>query len=72
MSKSRIAMAAVVSQALVFLEKAWLGLILFGGVEVLGSFDVVAGEVRAALESLVERWTVKEDMEANEWMRVQR
>ena len=27
--------------------------------------------MRAALGSLVERWTVKEDMEADEWMRVE-
>ena len=65
-------MAAVARQALTFMEQAWLGLRLFGGVEVLGLFDVVAGEVQAALESLVERWTVKEDMEADEWMRVER
>ena len=46
-TKSWIAMAAVVRQALTFVEQAWLGLRLFGGVEVLGVFDVVTGEVRA-------------------------
>ena len=40
-------MAAVVWQALTFVEQAWLGLRLFGGVEVLGVFDVLTGDVRA-------------------------
>ena len=70
--KSWNVIAAVVRQVLTFVEQAWLGLRLFGGVEVLGVFDVVAGEVQAALESLVERWTVKDDMEADKWMGVER
>ena len=38
-------MATVVRQALTFLEQAGLRLRMFGGVEALDLFDVVAGEV---------------------------